>query len=156
MSETVEMRALGRGQVWLHALVAAVSGAIFAPLVRVLGIAAVIAHGFYFLLAALAVVALGLLLGSYGRLFTRRRGGWWLAATLVVWLPAVVAISFVVLLATGSLDVIEPLVPGVGGLVAGVAALLAWRGLTRWLAVIVLIATAVGIAIAAVGGLGQA
>ncbi|MDM4762226.1 hypothetical protein QT381_04305 [Galbitalea sp. SE-J8] len=134
---------------WTHALLAAGVGAVFAPIVRTLGIAAVVGHGVYYLLAAASVLAVALGFAALGRIFTRRRTGWLLALTIVVWLPAIVAISFVVLTTTGSLDRVEPLVPAVGGVVGGETALLAWAGPPRWLALIALIATSASVALLA-------
>lgn len=135
--------------VWVHALCAAIVGAVFSVLLRNLGIAAVIAHGVYFLIAAIAGIAAALAFGSLGRVFTRRRAGWWLTATIFIWTPAVVAVSFVVFTNTGSFDQLEPYVPAVGALVAGVTALLAWGGPPRWIAVIVLLATSITVAVTA-------
>lgn len=137
---------------WVHALSAGAVGAVFSILVRNLGIAAVVAHGVYFLFAALAVLAAALAFGALARIFTERRAGWVLAATVVLWIPAIVAVSFLVFSSSGSFDHFDPVIPLVGGLVAGVVALLAWGGPPRWLALLALFATAVTLAVAAFSG----
>jgi hypothetical protein len=130
-------------RVWAHAGLAVVVGAVFSVLVRNLGIAGVVGGGGFLWAAVLAVLASGLAFGALGRIFTQRRAGWWLVATLVLWLPAIVAVAFLVFTDTGSFDRISIFVPLVGGLVAAVCALLGWAGPPRWIALLLLVVTAI-------------
>ncbi|MFT4122479.1 MAG: hypothetical protein QM635_01445 [Microbacteriaceae bacterium] len=134
---------------WLHALVAALVGGGLSLPVRTLAIAAVVAQGHYLLFGALAVLAVTLAFGVLGRVFTGSRIGWFLLATVGLWLPAVGAVSFVVMTTTGSFNHFDPLIPGIGALVGATAALIVWSGPPRWIGVLGLLATSFAVVVIA-------
>ena len=133
-----------RHRPWVHALAALFVGVVFGFFLRIVAIAALLAGGGLILIAALIALVAAIGFGALGRAFTGRRGGWWLAITVFAWAPAVIGAAFVVFASEGQFNQSNVFAPLVGGVVAGLFALLAYRR-ARWFAIVAYIAAIIAI-----------
>ena len=134
----------GTERAWVNALAAFVLGAIFAVLLRNLSVADLVAGGFL-PLAVLTAIAAALGFGSLGRILTRKRTGWILAATVLPWGAIVVVATFIVFARQGNFEPFNPTVPVAGGLVSVIAALVPYRGVPRFIGLGAILASIIAI-----------
>ncbi len=132
---------------WANALAALFVGIVFGFFLRVIAIAALLAGGSRVTLIALVVLAAALGFGALGRTFTGRRAGWVLAITVFVWAPLVIGAAFVVFAGDGRFNQSNLLSPLAGGVGAAIFALLAYKGYTRWIAIVVFLAGIVSLVV---------
>jgi hypothetical protein len=136
----------GPEKAWLNALVAFIIGAVFAILLRNLGVAGIQQSGFL-PLAVLTGVAAAIGFGSTGRMLTGRRTGWLEALIVVPWGGVVVVATFIVFSRQGNFEAFNPTVPAAGGLVAGILALIPHKGVPRIVGLALVVLAAAGIVI---------
>jgi hypothetical protein len=132
---------------WGNALAALFIGVLFGFFLRIIAIAALLAGGSRAMLAALVILAAAIGFGALGRAFTGRRAGWVLAITVFVWAPLVIGAAFVIFAGEGRFNQSNLLSPLLGGIGAGVFALLAYKGWTRWVAILVFLAGIVALVV---------
>jgi hypothetical protein len=136
---------------WGNALAALFVGIVFGFFLRIIAIAALLAGGSSrVMLAALVVLVAAIGFGALGRAFTGRRAGWVLALTVFVWAPLVIGAAFVIFAGEGRFNQSNLLSPVLGGIGAGIFALLAYKGAPRWIAIVLFVATIVAVVIFAV------
>jgi hypothetical protein len=131
---------------WANALSALFVGIVFGFFLRMIAIAALLAGGTgRVALAGLVVLVAALGFGALGRAFTGRRPGWLLVLTVIVWAPLVIGAAFFIFAGEGRFNQSNLLSPVLGGAGAAVFALLAYKGYTRWLAIVLFVAGIAGL-----------
>ncbi|CAN5289211.1 hypothetical protein BH11ACT2_BH11ACT2_22970 [soil metagenome] len=133
---------------WANALTALVVGIVFGFFLRIAAIAALLAGGSgRVLIAVLVAIVAAIAFGALGRAFTGRRAGWVLAITVFVWAPLVIGAAFVIFAGEGRFNQSNLLAPLAAGIVAGIFALLAYKGYTRWIAIVIFLAGIVSLVV---------
>jgi hypothetical protein len=141
----------GTERAWVNALAAFVAGGIFAVLLRNLAVAG-LSEPHYVPIAALAAIAAALAFGSLGRILTRNRWGWLVALTVLPWAVVVVIATFIVFSRQGNLEPLNPSVPVAGGLVGVIGALLAHRGVPRFVGIGAIVVAIIAVIVVLVAG----
>ena len=133
-----------RHRPWAHALVAAFVGIVFGFFLRIVAIAALLAQGGLIVVAALVILIAAIGFGALGRAFTGRRSGWVLVTTVLLWAPAVIGMAFVIFASEGRFNQSNFLSPIIGGVAAGLFALLAYRR-ARWVSIVAFVAAIIAL-----------
>ena len=122
---------------WANALAALFVGIVFGYFLRVIAISALLAGGSRVALTGLVVLFAALGFGALGRAFTSRKAGWVLVITVFVWAPLVIGAAFFIFAGEGRFNQSNVLSPLLGGIGAAIFALLAYKGYTRWIAIVI-------------------